>query len=272
MRTSTYAEYLTHISALIGVDQADFQTTETTFLNSFFNKAIRKIWESSNWTDVCPKGEVRFAKNSITYPNDLSQSVWTKRGSTATAAQVANPLDGRVTASSLVETSGGTFHYVLQSFDAVVGNTYVFSGYFRANGRNYVMMDLTDSGVNYCEVYFDLVNGIATPGLKSGFSIYDSKIQQLANGFYFVSLSVKWISGSLSTGAANICISADGLTYSYSGTAGLGLYSWGLTVSCPSSNLPALNYISWEQDVENAIDVLFEVWSKIRGLSCQPIA
>lgn len=53
MRTSDYSDYLVRMGGLIGVDSANFTNQELSRLNGFFQKNIRKIWETTFWPEVC---------------------------------------------------------------------------------------------------------------------------------------------------------------------------------------------------------------------------
>ena len=265
MRTSNYSDFLTHVSALIGVDQADFQTTELTFLNSYFNKAIRQIWERNNWTDLCPKGEVRFPINLITYPNDLTQSNWTLTNATATAQALANPLDNRITASSLVETSATGVHGYSQIFAAIPNVTYAANGYVRPNGRSYLYVSLSD-GSSTWTAFFNFLTGTVGPTTGIGIT---AGIQKQANGFWYWNVGAA-SSASAGTGTLSVQLSPDGATTSYAGTAGVGAYVWGTTLGTPNSMIPAAYYIPWEQLGENPIDVLFDAWTTDPGSFLPP--
>lgn len=53
MRTSDYSDYLVRMGGLIGVDSGNFTTQELSRLNGFFQKNVRKIWETTFWPEVC---------------------------------------------------------------------------------------------------------------------------------------------------------------------------------------------------------------------------
>lgn len=53
MRTSDYSDFLVRMGGFIGVDSGNFTTQELTRLNGFFQKNIRKIWETTFWPEVC---------------------------------------------------------------------------------------------------------------------------------------------------------------------------------------------------------------------------
>ena len=53
MRTSDYSDFLVRAGGVIGVDSGNFTTQELTRLNVFFQKNLRKIWETTFWPEVC---------------------------------------------------------------------------------------------------------------------------------------------------------------------------------------------------------------------------
>lgn len=266
MRTSNYSDYLNSVSALIGILQTDLQSTELTFLNSYFNKAIRQIWEGNNWTDLCPYGEVRFPVNLVAYPNDLTQSTWTVTNGVATANVINNPLDNRVTASQLLETTATGAHSFSQTFTALPNTSYQASGYIRPNGRTNIQVVLND-GITTYSSFYNFLAGTVTSTLGTNTS---AGLQMQANGFWYWNLQATSASSAYTTGSVTVNLSPDGVTTSYAGSATSGVYSWGTTLCTPNSTIPAAYYIPWEQNGESAIDVMFEAWTTDPGSFLPP--
>jgi hypothetical protein len=52
-RTATYASWKARFESLVGIEQGGLQTDEALAVIGFFNKAIRKAWDSNYWLDVC---------------------------------------------------------------------------------------------------------------------------------------------------------------------------------------------------------------------------
>lgn len=270
MRTSNYSDYLQHVTALIGIDQGDLQTTETVFLNTFFNKALRDIWERGNWTDLTPKGEVRFPTNLITYPNDLTQSAyWSSLVNVAAAAQAMNnPLDNRLTASSLFETSATGFHHINQSVSLLPNVPYTVSGYARPAPRTNLFISVADSVCTYSAFYnfAQPTPTVGTVAVTGGGTLPVANITQLGNGYCMWSLTLTTIaSATPGIGTLFIYLSPDGSTLNYAGTAGSGMYLWGNTVSQTQNIVPASYVIPWEQTGESSFDVVYEVWTSDPG-------
>ena len=187
-RTSSYGDYLSSVCSLYGVDVGDLETTETTFLNTYFRRALRKIWESQRWRELCPTNEVRFLdSNLLSYPNDYTQSAyWTGTGVTITPAALANPLDGRLNGQLFTETAGTSLHGVSQAAAFVPDNPYVLRGFFRPNGRNYLYINVYD-GVNSYAVMFN--GSQPSPAVVSAVTSGASgaptgSIQATANGWF----------------------------------------------------------------------------------------
>lgn len=263
-RTNSYGDFLSHFSALVGTDSTTLQATELTFINTFFNRAIRKIWESQVWTDICPYGEVRFPTNVITYPNDLTQSAyWTQNAVTASTGVVTNPLDNRQTASALLETTANAQHGVQQNFTLLPAQPYTFSGYALPSGRNYILVSVLDgSGNPSVNVFFTLtgsgtvgtINNIGTTGAQAALNMQ-------ANGWYKWSLSLTTAATAGSGASLNVSLSPDGTTTSYVGTTTLGASLWGNTAYLQQNYLPTAYIIPFGQLGESAIDSVFEVWA-----------
>ena len=52
-RTITYNRFKERFAPLMGVVASDLQADELAMIESFFNGAIRTIWETARWPDVC---------------------------------------------------------------------------------------------------------------------------------------------------------------------------------------------------------------------------
>lgn len=265
-RTSNYSAYLNHVAALIGVDVGDFQSTELTFLNQFFNRALRKIWESQSWTDVCPFGEVRFPTNLLTYPNDYTQSAyWAITGANITAQALSNPMDARVTANSVLEAPNFTpnQHGFSQNVTFLPNQPYAISGWVRPNGRQFIQVSVND-GVNTYTSFFSLAQPSPSVGTAGGTGVFTANIQQAANGF------LKWqltftSANTANSGSIGVFLSPDGVTTSYVTSSSVGAYFWGTTAFQTQNILPASFIIPWSQLGETAIDTVFSVWNNNPG-------
>lgn len=267
-RTTSYGNFLSHVSALIGVDQADFQSTELTFLNTFFNRAFRKIWEMQLWTDLCPYGEVRFPLNLVTDPNltQGSGTYATANGTTIAPLSFPNPLDNRTTAALVLETTPTAVHNVQYGFSGfqpsafIPSQPYAVKGYAQPNGRNYLFVTVNDGGATYT-CFFNLVPGAAIVGTIGGSGTPPQCAVQLSGNGYYVWSMAFTASTTAGVGSIQVGFSPDGATTSYAGNSAVGMYLWGTTCFLSQNILPASYYIPWTQLGETAIDSVFEVWA-----------
>ena len=151
-RTRNYSDFLNSVIQLIGIPPSRLTTEVAASINQFFNNAIRDIWIATQWYDNCPRGEARFVGNKLTYSNDLTKTAyWTPTYLTITANQLANPLDGSVTASKLMEEASSGEHKVVQNVTSFFpSQSYTITSYVRPNGRNNVQLVAYDgSTVSY---------------------------------------------------------------------------------------------------------------------------
>ena len=113
MRSVPYSKFTENIAALIGVEQANLQASETAILNTFFNKNIKYAWMQSNWIDLCPYGDYVTANNLLTFPNTFSNAVWVKNNMTVDDNSVANAISGEETAATFTTTGADAYIYQL---------------------------------------------------------------------------------------------------------------------------------------------------------------
>lgn len=273
MRVSNYSDYLTQVSSAIGVEEDTLQDTELTFLNAYFNKAIRKIWESNSWTELSTQGEARFPGNFLSYQSDYTQSsAWSLLGLTATANITQNPLDSRINAGTLLESSFTGGHRYAQTIAQVLPNTpYQFSGYVRPFGRNYIVVVVSDGQYSY-QANYNLTpgsSGIISTSTGSTTSSLTANVSLQGNGFYLWTLT--FTSGILATGGSvSIYLSPDGTTVSYPGVTSLGIYAWGTTGSIQQNLNPSNSLIPFTLPGETDIDVMFNVTAQNPGATMYP--
>lgn len=248
-----YSDFLIRTSSLIGLPYSGMTSDELTFLNSYFNQNIRTCWQAGNWQEVCPFGEARFSGNVLHYPNDLTKtSYWSLYNYTATANSVANPMDGRVTASKVLETSAtGVTHALQQTVSFIPGATYQYSTYLRASGRTSLALEIYD-GTNTYTSYFDLSAGTVTSSTLN--LAQASTISQQANGFWlctiFVTAATTASTGHVAVGNA---IPADG-------DVTKGFYSWGELLIQTTLVAPNAFTIPFDQEGESTIDAVYQVY------------
>lgn len=124
MRTVPYSKFTTNIAALIGIEEANLQSSEQAILNTFFNKNIKYAWQQSNWIDLCPYGEYVSANNLINFPNTFTNAVWAANNMSVSPESMTNPISGETDASTLITT--GSNAYIGQTFTPVS----IYQNYF----------------------------------------------------------------------------------------------------------------------------------------------
>lgn len=258
LKLEDYSSYLDSIGALAGISSSvGISTDIAEVFRVAFNHALGVTWETTSWIDVCPYGEARFVGNGLTYPNDLSKSAnWTATALTITGDQLKNPLDGRTTASKLLETAATSAHSVAQaSVNIIVSTDYNFSAFVRPNGRNDVYLKFAD-GVGTYTAFFDVSAG--TVGTVAGTGA-TGNIQSMGSGYYLCTLSFTSASTASATGTATIQISTDG-TLSYAGDTSKGLYVWGVLLQQMTNTGVADSLIAYDQTGETRMEAIFDVW------------
>ena len=254
-----YSEYTSRISGLIGIPYSSMTTNEKTFIQGYFDSAVRTIWDTNNWMDITPYGEARFAGNLGYYPNDLTKTAfWTATNLTPTQGSTlvyANPADGRYTSTKIAETTDNAQHGIAQAYTFGYSQGYQFSGYFKPNGRNYIYLYAND-GVSTYYSYFNLQTGqIGTSGNLSA----NAQISQQPNGYWLCTICFTSAS-TAGVGEYGFKLSTDGSTLSYTGSTSLGCYNWG-DILLPTSYANSNQFtIGWEQLGEDKIDTVYQVW------------
>lgn len=264
-KLTSYSAFLNKACALIGIPYDGMTVQEQTFLETYFNNQMGNIWSDSNWMDVCPYGEARFAGDLLTYPNDLTKSAyWSLTNYTATANAIANPADGKVSATKVLETSAtNVTHSVVQNYTFIPNVSYQYSAYLRPINRNSISLEIYD-GANTYTAFFDIQAGTVT-SQTNNFAFSPSIVQQ-NNGFW---LCTVYITSAATAGAGHV---STGSSVSYNGDPTKGFYSWGQVLLQTSFADPSLINIPYAQIGENEIDVVFQVWrdSPIGALNPRP--
>lgn len=208
---------------------------------------------ASNATRVGPDGLIEKVRtNLILQSNTFSNAAWTKTRSSIVANSVANPIDGTVNASTLLDTIDNATHLAFQSFTATA-NPYTFSVYVKANGVNWIQMRV-DNGSALQFVYFNLSTGaIGTQNNAVG------KITSLGNGWYRCSTTATGTAASFfavvqlaeadndnsfaGTGTNGVYLYASQLELGDIATAYIATTSAAVSVG-PVSGLPRLDYLN----------------------------
>lgn len=99
--------------------------------------------------------ELLYVENLLKRSEAFEAGEWTKTSVTVTANNIANPIDGAVTADKVMETATNGFHKERQTTVLTNGILYRLSVYAKYNGRRY--LDLT---LNGRAAKFDIQNGV----------------------------------------------------------------------------------------------------------------
>lgn len=251
----SYTAFLKNWGALVGVPVDRISTELEASVRPLFNAAMRSIWESGPWLENTPRAEARFVGDKLSYPNDLTKaSYWTLTSATATANSLVNPIDGRMTATKLMEAATTTFHRAAQTIDIVQNTSYTFSVYARPNGRSWIYLIFSD-GINGNTAFFNISTGAV--GAITGIGA-TSNIGQMASGYYLCQLSVTTSATANPTALVAISLSEDDDTFTYAGDITKGAYSWGALVQQTSNAGINDSLISWTQLGEEPIECLFD--------------
>lgn len=255
-QAASFSDYTGYIGSLLNLPYSSMPTSQQTAVQNFFNFNAQKIWERCNWMEVCPYGEARFAGNLGQYPNDLSQtSYWTATALTPTANALANPADGRVTATKLLETSATSAHKMSQSITFIPNATYQVTCYFRPILGRYLYLSAND-GVN---TYYSFFSPAGVVGTYSNNLSSPPTVTQANNGYWICTIYFTTASNA-DGGTFGPGLSTDGSTLSYAGDTTKGAYVWGNVINQTTFVNPLAQVVSWSQLGESKIEQVFNVW------------
>ena len=163
--------------------------------------------------------------NLIINSQDFTALGWNKSGTTITSNTTTAP-DGTVTASKLVESVGGTVHYIDQARVFTTG-IHTYSIYVKAAERSHLMLrfyadnSVFTSGV----VWFNLSTGVV--GFTS--ASITASIQNIGNGWYRIEATAT--ANAAATGYIGLYMSdvmgTTNASPSYSGNGSNGMFIWG---------------------------------------------
>lgn len=257
-KLQAYSNYLTTVCGLLGVPTSRLSTEIAAALNGFWNTEIQKVWNFHPWEDICPYGEARFVGNKFGYTNDLTQtSEWTATNLTITANSIANPLDGNVNASKLLETTTNGVHGVGHSAVSIIpSTTYAYSFLIRPNGRSWAYLKIDDGSlVHSC--FFNVTTGALGTALNC-----TGQMQNVGQGFYYCSIQFTTSTSiSATTSSITLQTSTDGSTLSYAGDVTKGLYAWGALLQQTTNTGITDMLVAYDQTGEERLDTVFQVWA-----------
>lgn len=125
----------------------------------------------------------KASTNLIEYSEDFSQSYWGKGNSSIVSNQIISP-DGTLNADKLIESSSSGVHLLVNTSVSTDGS--VTGSIYAKYLSRYLRLTLHDSTNpnEWYSVIYDLENGIIYDSLAKTVTVFDSKIEQMPNGYY----------------------------------------------------------------------------------------
>ena len=189
-------------------------------------------------------------KNLASYSEQFDNAYWGKLASAISANATTAP-NGMLTADKLIEdTSSSAHRFISLGIPTVSGTVYTGSIFVKAAGRDFVYVNLDNSGGSFVAGTVNLTNGVVTQTILGSISTIE-----FPNGWYKIIFSGTSTSTSNGFYQIRTCNSA---TYSnYTGDGTSGLYVWGAQLEANSTatdyfpttdrlNIPRIDYSSGE--------------------------
>lgn len=186
------------------------------YYQGFGADGLRYLNTDENGARILGDSGYKRRNNLFSYSCSFNQSVWSKTRSSIIADQTTAP-DGTLTADKFVEnTTANNTHYFRRANVTVEnGRTYIFSIYVKANGRDWLMVQL-DAGYVYLNLATQEV------GNTGGLTSYN--LESIGDGWYRVSV-VGVVSSSSISVYFHACTSGTNVVYTGNGSS--GFYIWG---------------------------------------------
>jgi hypothetical protein len=128
--------------------------------------------------------------NVALYSEDFSQTVWGKPQTTITTNATTSP-DGTQNADRMFETAVTDNHGIYQNMTLATGTNYAVSCYVKKGNRSYCGLQFWYNVTNGAIAFFNLDNGTLVyeyaTSSGGGFSVTNSKIEDVGNGWYRLS-------------------------------------------------------------------------------------
>ena len=183
-------------------------------------------------------GNVTYAPNNLyTYSEQFNNAAWGLNAATIAANVIASPT-GEITADKIQETAVTNFFAVIQNPTAVVSTKYVWSCYAKAAERNFLALNLAVSGPigtwNLTTGVNNITGGIAT----SATAVF------VGDGWWRLSVSFNTPSSGANLLYGVFGPSSTNSTASYAGTAGFGIYVWGVQLEAVTYQITPRTYVA----------------------------
>lgn len=166
-------------------------------------------------------------RNLLSYTEDFSNAYWPKNGSSVTSNTTIAP-NGTTTADSLIEDGTTGAHRLTPSITTGSTGQITYSVYAKYNGRQYVVLALSEFSGTDRRAWFDIQNGtIGTVNTNLTASISNE-----GNGWYRCAIT---IANSTSSNFPYIWMSNADASLTYAGNGTSGIYLWGAQLELGST-------------------------------------
>lgn len=226
--SSSGSIYIWGAQLVEGTSALDYQRTETR-LN------IPRL-DYSNGS--CPSLLVEPQRtNLITYSSSFDNAAWVKTNVTATINTTNSP-SGVQDGNSILEVATTGAHQSWNRVSMSSGQSYTQSCFFKANGRNRVIMQIFDNATQYTNAIFDLSTGVVVA--SSGIA----KIESFENGWYRCTITGTSPATGLGYCVIGLCedtYNVPSVMPTYAGNASKGIFAWGAQLEAgtyPTSYIP----------------------------------
>lgn len=149
----------------------------------------------SNRKPVSGRMVIPQIQNLFTFSEQANNAVWFKSLTTVNANTVANPLDGAITADTIIASAGAGFHqwgYSIMSIAPVNVGPFTFSFYVQRNNNDWIAILIPNNVLGNNTVYFNTATGLfGSTGAGAAASGVTARIvQTLSNNWYRISATV----------------------------------------------------------------------------------
>lgn len=190
---------------------------------NFYAKEYVRHYKSVATAYLPIRSSTSVCANLLTYSEQFDNSIWTKAGFTVSADQLANPINGAMTADSILETSANSTHAITYSFTYLTAQ-YTLFVYLKANGRDWIFIQAT--GIPQ-RAWFNLTTGVI--GTQTNVT---AKMTPVGAGWYLCALTFSLAAGS-DTISIQTC-GGDGSSGSFVGEITKGVYAFGAQINIGS--------------------------------------